>query len=247
MPRYGHLKSSGANPDAIPDAGRIEEAPTEGGMRTGLPHTVRWPVVLLAAAVPVHASSWTSAWGLQTIIGVVATILAFTIGAIALVGFYSRQRGIYLYIGTGFLGTGVLDAYHALITSPLLSGYFANTPAELIDLSAWSWTASRLFLSLFIYVSWLAWRKERVGQGALAVAGAGRLRHGVAPHHDHSGLLHGDSGLRRVLSRFLRSTAPRSSSRPSSSSWASGDTGPRRPGKRTPSSIGSSSPSRSVP
>jgi len=165
VPRYGDLTPPGAGPGSIPPPG-VEEAPRQRHENRAAAYGAV-VVALLAAAVPAHASSWSSAWGLQTIIGVVATILAFTIGALALVGFYSRQRGIYLYIGTGFLGTGVLEAYHALMTSPLVSPYFAETPAELVDLSAWSWTASRLFLSLFIYVSWLAWRKERWAKGRL--------------------------------------------------------------------------------
>ncbi|NNM31787.1 MAG: PAS domain S-box protein, partial [Gemmatimonadetes bacterium] len=166
MPRDGDLKSDGGSPQSISDPIPFEE-PSHRRHENRAAAYGAVVVVLIAAAVPVHASSWSSAWGLQTIVGVVATILAFAIGALALVGFYSRQRGIYLYIGTGFLGTGVLEAYHALMTSPIVSGYFAQTPAELVDLSAWSWTASRLFLSLFIYVSWLAWRKERWAKGRL--------------------------------------------------------------------------------
>ncbi|NNF27668.1 MAG: response regulator [Gemmatimonadetes bacterium] len=166
MPRDGDLKSDGGSPQSSLDPSPFEE-PSHRRHENRAAAYGAVVVVLIAAAVPVHASSWSSAWGLQTIVGVVATILAFAIGALALVGFYSRQRGIYLYIGTGFLGTGVLEAYHALMTSPIVSGYFAQTPAELVDLSAWSWTASRLFLSLFIYVSWLAWRKERWAKGRL--------------------------------------------------------------------------------
>ena len=148
-----------------------EQEPTPFGARVQSGDSIGpyWAVALalLVFFFPVRASSWTSAWGLETVVGVVATMLAFTIGALALVGFYSRKRGIYLYVGTGFLGTGVLDAYHALVTSPPISPYFATTDLELLDLSAWSWTASRLFLSLFIYVSWLAWRKERWARGQL--------------------------------------------------------------------------------
>ena len=123
--------------------------------------------ILLLGAAPIQASSWSSTWALQTVIEVVATILAFTVGGMALVGYYARKRGTLLYIGTGFLGTAVLEAYHAVLTSPLVSPLVAKTPTELHDLAAWSWTASRLFLSLFVYVSWLAWRQERWTRGRI--------------------------------------------------------------------------------
>lgn len=130
---------------------------------------VYWIVgfVLLLGTLPVFTSSWSSDWALQTVMEVVATMLAFTVGAMALVSFYARKRGTLLYIGTGFIGTGVLDAYHAVLISPIVSPHFASTPTELLDLSAWSWTASRLFLSLFMYVSWLAWRQERWTRGRI--------------------------------------------------------------------------------
>ena len=166
MSGHDDLSSHGASSETIVSAAPVDDLPRPRPERRAASYWVV-AIVLIAAAVPVHASSWSSAWGLQTVVGVVATILAFTIGALALVGFYSRKRGIYLYIGTGFVGTGVLEAYHALMTSPVLSSRFATNPSELLDLTAWSWTASRLFLSIFLYVSWLAWRKERWTRGRI--------------------------------------------------------------------------------
>ena len=84
MPRDGDLTSPGASPESTPKATRIEEPPRQRHENRAAAYGAV-VVVLLAAAVPAHASSWSSEWGLQTIIGVVATILAFTIGAIALV------------------------------------------------------------------------------------------------------------------------------------------------------------------
>jgi len=121
--------------------------------------TIYWVLllVLLAGTLLLRQSPWQSGPQVHTFVEIASTILGLVIGSLALVRFYSKKRGTYLFIGTGFLGTAVLDGYHALITSELVP---AQTLFEAEDLSAWSWIGSRLFLSLFLYVSWLAWRRE---------------------------------------------------------------------------------------
>ncbi len=112
-------------------------------------------LLLSAVARPVESSTGLVA---HTLLETVATILALTIGGLAVVRFYSRKESTYLFIGTGFLGTGLLDAYHAVISSPFLIDAVADR--SLADLTAWTWIASRVFLSLFLFVSWLAWHQE---------------------------------------------------------------------------------------
>jgi PAS domain S-box-containing protein len=93
----------------------------------------------------------------------VATVLAFIVGALALVRFYSRKQATFLFIGTGFLGAGLLDLNHALLTSAF---FLVKEGQAAEDLIAWSWTAERVFLSLFLFVSLLAWRQEmKEGEG----------------------------------------------------------------------------------
>ncbi len=92
----------------------------------------------------------------------ISTVLAFIIGGLALVRFYSRKQITFLFIGCGFLGAALLDFNHALITSD----FYINARLELdpqlrpADLYAWSWTAGRVFLSGFLFSSLLAWRQE---------------------------------------------------------------------------------------
>ena len=94
----------------------------------------------------------------------IATLLAFIVGALALVRFYSRKQATFLFIGTGFLGAGFLDLNHVLLTSEWVMS--ARTGVSAQDLFAWSWTAERVFLSLFLAVSFLAWRRElKSGEG----------------------------------------------------------------------------------
>jgi len=88
---------------------------------------------------------------------VTATFVAFFVSAMGLVRFYSRKKNIFLFIGAGFLGTGLLDSYHALITS---SFYIGVSPSALPAHIPWSEMAPRLFLSLVLCLSWLNFKIE---------------------------------------------------------------------------------------
>ena len=108
--------------------------------------------------VMVQGVAWRGTVELHTVMEVAATLLAATVGVIALVRFYSRKSNTYLFVGTGFLGTGLLDGYHALVTSKFFAPYL---PSDLPSLIPWSWIASRQFLSIMLFMSWLAWLRER--------------------------------------------------------------------------------------
>ncbi|GBE43532.1 MAG TPA: PAS domain S-box protein [Rhizobiales bacterium] len=105
-----------------------------------------------------RGADWRSSITLHTVMEVVATLLALTVAAIALVRFYSKKNNTFLFIGAGFLGTSLLDGYHAVVTSAAFKPFM---PSDLPALSPWSWFAPRLFLSIFLFLSWLAWRRER--------------------------------------------------------------------------------------
>ena len=81
----------------------------------------------------------------------ISTTLALVVGSLSLVRFYSKKQETFLFIGTGFLGTGLLNGYHAVMTSTLIDT--AATGFETADGAAWTWTASRLFLSMFLFGS----------------------------------------------------------------------------------------------
>jgi hypothetical protein len=89
------------------------------------------------------AESWRGTAETHTRLEIVATLLALFVGAMALVRYYSRPRSIYLLAGVGMLGTAVLDGAHTALTSPASAG--ATLPAQVIEISPWSWLASRLF------------------------------------------------------------------------------------------------------
>lgn len=86
-----------------------------------------------------------------------ATLLAAIVGALALVRYYTQRSNAILLVGAGFLGTAFLDGYHTVVTSVFFRPYM---PSDLPSLISWSWVASRQFLSLFLFFSWLAWLHE---------------------------------------------------------------------------------------
>ena len=106
----------------------------------------------------VRGSTWQGSTQLHTIMEVSATVLASMVGLMALVRYYSRKNNTFLFIGTGFMGTAFFDGYHALVTSEFLEPYM---PSDLGSLIPWSWTASRQFLAIMLFLGWLAWLRER--------------------------------------------------------------------------------------
>jgi signal transduction histidine kinase/CheY-like chemotaxis protein len=114
-------------------------------------------VILFIGYLWLREVTWQGSKQLHTVMETIATLLAFLVGTMALVRFYSQKNNTFLFIGAGFLGTGLLDGYHAIVTSTLFDELFPSPPPSLIP---WSWIASRLFLSILLWLSWLAWRKE---------------------------------------------------------------------------------------
>jgi diguanylate cyclase (GGDEF)-like protein/PAS domain S-box-containing protein len=117
--------------------------------------------LLFAGSIALRGSQWQGNVELHTLMELAATLLALNVGVLALVRFYSRKDNAFLFIGSGFIGTGVLDAYHAVVTSSHFALLFPSPPVSLIP---WTWLASRLFLSVALCLSWFCWRVgKRVG------------------------------------------------------------------------------------
>lgn len=109
-----------------------------------------------------RGSDWQGSAQLHTLMEGIATLLALMVGVMSLVRFYSKQNNTFLFIGTGFLGTSLFDGYHAIVTSSFFAPYL---PSDLPSLIPWSWVASRLFLSILLSFSWVAWtREQRLGE-----------------------------------------------------------------------------------
>jgi PAS domain S-box-containing protein len=151
--------------DGLPLSAPVTEEALAGPDR-GSEHLVLYGVlfvVLLAGAFVLRENlTWSTGPTAHTVMESISTVLAALIGALALVRYYSRKQATFLLIGTGFLGAAILNLNHTLITSEALVGALAarHPGVDGATLFAWSWTAERVFLSLFLFVSLLAWRQE---------------------------------------------------------------------------------------
>ena len=114
-------------------------------------------VLLFLINLHLRRVMWRGSTELHTLMELAATLLALTIGTLALVRYYSRKENSFLFVGTGFLGTGLLDGYHAVVTSSFFAAHFPSPPPSLIP---WSWLASRLFLSVLLWLAWVFWKRE---------------------------------------------------------------------------------------
>lgn len=119
----------------------------------------------------VSQTLWAGNTELHSLMEVVATMLAIVVGPIALVHYYSKKNNQFLFIGSAFIGTALLDGYHMVVTSDLFAihspSFWPSAPPTLIP---WSWNASRIFLSLMLLLSYLMQKREdRLGE-------AGRIR-----------------------------------------------------------------------
>lgn len=115
-------------------------------------------LLLFSIGLVLQNMTWYGSTHLHTLMEVVATLLASFVGAMSLVRFFSQRDAQFLYIGAGFLGTALLDGYHTVVTSWWFQPYM---PSDMPHLIPWSWIASRLFLSLLMFISWLLWYTHR--------------------------------------------------------------------------------------
>ncbi|MEN8179657.1 MAG: PAS domain S-box protein [Pseudomonadota bacterium] len=123
--------------------------------------TIIYSVVSLGLTfgyLAVNNLSWHSSTQFHTLLETMATLLAFMVGVVALVRYQSRPSNAFLFIGAGFLGTAFLDGYHTVVTSSWLASLAPSLPSSLIP---WSWVASRLFLTIMLYVGFLMTQKEK--------------------------------------------------------------------------------------
>ena len=103
--------------------------------------------------------AWEGSKQLHTLMELLATFLAFMVGVLALVRFYTKKNNTFLFIGAAFIGTALLDGYHTIVTSSFFDAFFPSPSPSLIP---WSWNASRTYLSIGMFLSWAAWRREVV-------------------------------------------------------------------------------------
>ena len=106
--------------------------------------------LLTAAAFGLSHIDWESSVAVHTLMEALATLLAFTVGVLSLIRYYSHAENKYLLVGLGFIGAAILDGIHGSVTSVWFHSHF---PSDLQRLLPWTWFASRLFLSILLMLS----------------------------------------------------------------------------------------------
>jgi signal transduction histidine kinase/CheY-like chemotaxis protein len=119
-------------------------------------------LLLIIGALPLHGSHWRSNAEFHTLLETISTELALITGAMALVRYYTKKSGMFLLLGSGFMGAALLDGYHAVISSSFLAGH---TPSALSALTPWSGATSQIFLSILMCASVLTFRDEKQFEG----------------------------------------------------------------------------------
>jgi PAS domain S-box-containing protein len=116
-------------------------------------------LAVLLASIAAHRSAWQGNAELHTLFETIGSVLGFVTGAMALVRYYTKKSGMFLLLGSGYLGTGVLEGCHAVVTS---SFFAARNPSLLSHLVPWSGFMSTVFMSLLMCASLVAWKREKL-------------------------------------------------------------------------------------
>jgi hypothetical protein len=92
----------------------------------------------------------------HTLLEAMATLLALMTGAMALVRYYAKKNSTFLILGTGFLGTAIIDGFHGIVTSSFFTWHMPSPPAQPLETGI----TSRFFLSFVMCAVLLVWRRE---------------------------------------------------------------------------------------
>ena len=86
-----------------------------------------------SGALLIRGTPWRGSTGVHTLMEAGATVLALIVGALALVRFYSKKQSTFLFIGTGFLGTAVLDTFSSTVAVVAVVAEVAGAPPGLFS------------------------------------------------------------------------------------------------------------------
>ncbi len=107
-------------------------------------------IFLIGSSLLLRDIEWASSSELHTLFEAIATVFAFIVGTIALLRFYTNKNNKFLFIGSAFLCTALLDCFHTVATSDLFS---VKLKTEVSVIIPWSWIVSRLFLAVLLWLS----------------------------------------------------------------------------------------------
>ncbi|OGM02183.1 hypothetical protein A2115_01580 [Candidatus Woesebacteria bacterium GWA1_41_8] len=109
-------------------------------------------LILLASFFVLRAVPWPKDAVFQAMLGMASFSLVSFVAVMTFIKFFTRKKNKYLFIGSAFLGTAILEGYSLLTSS---------------SVGATLWTTSRIFLSTFLLLSLKSWREGEGVQKAL--------------------------------------------------------------------------------
>lgn len=145
-----------------------QDSPQLGRDRAGARAAAYFTLVagLLLLFVALRDASWTVDASLPRTFELAASLMALIVGILALVRYYSRKNDTLLLIGAAMIGVSVLDTYHLFVTTGI---QLPLMPQDHHVTEPWSWFSSRMFLSIMMFWSFTAWRREnRMGGRGLS-------------------------------------------------------------------------------
>lgn len=103
---------------------------------------------------------------LNTLLETITAVLVIVIGLFALIRYYTKKEPMLFYIGIGFIGAFLLNAFHIIVTS---TNIIYIIPSNSYGIFAWTWLFARLFLATFLSISWVHWYKEKKENKSIAI------------------------------------------------------------------------------
>ena len=98
---------------------------------------------------------WVGGPSARALLETSSIVAALFIGVLGLARYYSKRLHRFAFISVGFIGAGVLEAYHVASTTE-----FVATHA----LVPWTWSASRAYLAFFMVMSWWSWGERGISE-----------------------------------------------------------------------------------
>ncbi len=101
--------------------------------------------------------SWHGTVFTHTIIETLCVFLALIVSMLAFIRYHRQRQPSVLMVCFGFLGVGLLDGFHTLVSS---QEYATHFDASWSHVTPWSWIASRSFLAVAMLSSWVMMTRE---------------------------------------------------------------------------------------
>jgi PAS domain S-box-containing protein len=126
------------------------EAPPAPSTPASAARYAQLAAVLLLGGLVLRHSAWTSSGELHIVLEAMSTVTALVVGILAIARYRSHADPVYLFLATGFVGTAVLDGYHAFMSSAYA---LASSESPASALVPWTWITSRYLLGLLLFLS----------------------------------------------------------------------------------------------